>query len=419
MYKNTGIYLTNNSDKHKVINLIVENKLPGLVISNDQTKGALFSTITLKKMLNDELKHDHIIIKTDLNNGLQTMSSGQQRIGLLNYLIARNPAYLILDDVYGNIDQQTQLSINQTFKEISASIQIIQLFYRKQDLLPCIDTVLTMNNTNEVTDFEDTKIFINSKNDPKISKKFILPEQYNTNDIQTDTLIDLRTVSVQYDKKHVLTNINWIVRKGEFWQLVGPNGSGKSTLISLLTGDNPKAYGQNITLFGRKKGSGESIWDIKRQIGYFTPAMIQLFTHVDTIENMIISGLNDSVGLYVQPSDIQKDIAKQWIKMLGISKPDKLFHSLTDGMQRMVMVARAMIKHPPLLILDEPTIELDDENSELFIEMVKAIAAEKKIAIIYVSHRNEDALCPDKIFELMITDKGYTGASKILKNASR
>lgn len=414
MYINTGIYLTNNSDKHKIISLIIENKLPGLNVSNDFTKGALFSTITLKKMLDDEIKHDHIVIKTDFNEGLQTMSSGQQRVGLLKYLIAKNPAYLILDDVYGNIDQQTQLIINQTLTKISASIQIIQLFYRKQDILPCIDTVLTVNNTNEVTQSEETVAFLNKNNELKISKKFVLPEQYNSNDIQTDTLIDLRSVSVNYGEKQVLTNINWTIRKGEFWQLTGPNGSGKSTLISLLTGDNPKAYGQDITLFGRKKGSGESIWDIKRQIGYFTPAMIQLFTHVDTIENMVISGLNDSVGLYVQPSDLQKDIAKQWIKMLGISKPEKTFQSLSDGMQRMVMVARAMIKHPPLLILDEPTIELDDENSELFIEMVNAIAAEKKIAIIYVSHRKEDTLCPQRIFELIPTEKGYTG--KIIEN---
>ena len=409
MFKNTAIYLTNNTDKHEVISLIVNNKLQGLNVNNDISKGALFSVITLKKLLDDEVKHDHVVIKNDYNKGLQTMSSGQQRIGLLNYLIDKNPAYLILDDIYGNIDQQTQLTITRKISEISKTIQIIQLLYRKQDLLPDIERVLTFNLVNEVTQSEDTSVFLNKDINRKISKKFILPEQYNPNDIQTDILIDLRSVMVQYNEKYVLTNINWSIRKGEFWQLTGPNGSGKSTLISLITGDNPRAYGQDITLFGKRKGSGESIWEIKSQIGYFTPAMIQLFTHVDSIENMIISGLNDSVGLYVQPSDLQKDIAGQWIKMLGISKPAKTFHSLSEGMQRMVMVARAMIKHPPLLILDEPTIELDDENTELFIEMLKTFAADKKIAIIYVSHRIENALCPEKIFELISTEKGYTG----------
>jgi molybdate transport system ATP-binding protein len=177
----------------------------------------------------------------------------------------------------------------------------------------------------------------------------------------------------------------------------------------MISGDNPKAYGQDMILFGRKKGSGETIWDIKRQIGYFTPSMTNQFTRDDSVENMIISGLMDSVGLYIKPSDMQKDMAKAWIDMLGPSFRNKSFQSLSIGQQRMVMVARAMVKHPPLLILDEPTIELDDENSRLFIEMVNAIAAEKQIAIIYVSHRDEEDLLPDKIFELVPSGFGYTG----------
>jgi len=162
-------------------------------------------------------------------------------------------------------------------------------------------------------------------------------------------------------------------------------------------------------LFGKKKGSGESIWDIKRQIGYFTPSMILQFTRDDSVENMIISGLLDSVGLYVKPSDIQKDIAKSWIDMLGPYYRNKSFQSLSIGQQRMVMVARAMVKHPPLLILDEPTVELDDENSLLFIDMVNAIASGKKIAIVYVSHRDEPDLKPDKVFELIPGIEGSTG----------
>ena len=124
MFKNTAIYLTNNTDKHEVISLIVNNKLQGLNVNNDISKGALFSVITLKKLLDDEVKHDHVVIKNDYNKGLQTMSSGQQRIGLLNYLIDKNPAYLILDDIYGNIDQQTQLTITRKISEISKTIQI-------------------------------------------------------------------------------------------------------------------------------------------------------------------------------------------------------------------------------------------------------------------------------------------------------
>ena len=219
----------------------------------------------------------------------------------------------------------------------------------------------------------------------------------------------MKNVNVQYGDKPILENINWKIQKAEFWQLVGPNGSGKSTLISMICGDNPKAYGQDITLFGMKKGTGETIWDIKKQIGYFTPAMIHQFKKVDSVENMIISGLMDSVGLYVQPTDLQKDLAQSWLKMLGKSFYNKSFHQLSLGQQRMVMVVRALVKHPPLLILDEPTIELDEANSQLFIDLINKIVAEKKIAIIYVSHRDESELLPEKIFELKKSTQGYTG----------
>jgi molybdate transport system ATP-binding protein len=97
------------------------------------------------------------------------------------------------------------------------------------------------------------------------------------------------------------------------------------------------------------------------------------------------------------------------MEMLGPGFKNKSFQQLTTGQQRMVMVARAMVKHPPLLILDEPAIELDDENSRLFIGMVNALAAEKKVAIIYVSHRDEEDLRPEKIFQLTPAEKGYTG----------
>ena len=137
--------------------------------------------------------------------------------------------------------------------------------------------------------------------------------------------------------------------------------------------------------------------------------MIEQFKHEDTVENMIVSGLLDSVGLYTKPTDIQKDIARSWMEMLGSDYRNKTFQRLSIGQQRMVMVARAMVKHPPLLILDEPTIELDDENSKLFIEMVNVIAAEKQIAILYVSHRDEPDLLPDKIFELIPGVEGSVG----------
>ncbi len=412
--KNIGIYLHNTANKKQIIQQIMTNNLLNKQVDLSEQTGVLFSSITIDRMINDELRHDQILVHTEENESLQTMSSGQQKRALLAYLIAQQPDYIVLDDVYSNVDLATQQHITNTLSKLSEQTLLIQLFFRKRDLLPCIDVVDQLNEKNEIILVQAADEFrkLISPSSEK-QHEFKLPAIYSENHNNLETLVELHSVSVKYGNKQVLSDINWTIRKGEFWQLTGPNGAGKSTLISMITGDNPKAYGQNMILFGRRKGSGETIWDIKRQIGYFTPIMIQQFSRSESVENMIISGLNDSVGLYTVPSDLQKDIAKSWLQMLGPSFRNKNFQQLSLGQQRMVMVARAMVKHPPLLILDEPTIELDDENSRLFIDMVKAIAAEKQMAIMYVSHRAEEDLQPDKVFELIKTENGFTGKVRV------
>ena len=410
---NIGLYLSNKSNKNYILQQIMANKFLQPYLDLSPLKGALHSSIAIDKFIEDELRHDRFLIQTDENSSLASMSSGQQKKALLLYLINQKPQYIVLDDVYSNVDKQTQQFIDNELTQLGESTLLVQLFFRKRDLLPCIDIVYSVNENNEITASQQANLFLASNQSDSINPVlFSLPKMYNVNHTNVDPLVQLNSVSVHYGTKDVLDNVQWTIKSGEFWQLVGPNGAGKSTLISMITGDNPRAYGQDMILFGRKKGSGESIWDIKRLIGYFTPAMIEQFTRVDTVENMIISGLNDSVGLYINPSDMQKDIAKGWMESLGSAYKNRTFQSLSLGQQRMVMVARAMVKYPPLLILDEPTIELDDENSKLFIEMVNAIAAEKKVAIIYVSHRDEPDLQPNKIFELIRTEHGYTGIVK-------
>jgi len=412
MPHHTGIYLSNTINKKLLIERILKNDFPGGLFNFYGKKVLLYSFITIENMIEDEFRHDHFDIQTPENKSLGSMSSGQQRLALLQWQIAQNPDFLILDDVYSNIDHQAQESIRIQISKLSENTSIIQLFFRKCDLLDFIHEVLipdeSLKNYKSVS-YEDFASVSKCSSINSIN----LPEGFNSNHPNINPLIDLQHIHVQYGEKQVLENVNWQIAPGEFWQLCGPNGSGKSTLISMICGDNPKAYGQNMTLFGLKKGSGESIWDIKKHIGYFTPGMINRFRGTDSVENMIISGLNDSVGLYIKPTDLQRKIAGLWLEIIGTSNKKLPFNQLSIGQQRLIMVARAMIKHPPLLILDEPTIELDDENSNLFIQMIKAIASEKQMAIIYVSHRDEEYLKPERIFELVKTEKAYTGIVRL------
>lgn len=406
----TGIYTDNHTDKKILLRALTENRIAGLGVTLNADNTVIFSKLTIEQMIDEEIRHDRFVIPPHEGTTLQYMSSGQQRKALLTYLLSLNPECLILDDVYANIDVETQYFITEKLQSLTEKMCMIQIFSRKRDLLPFVERVVLPDTTSAgIKAVLSRNEFLNADTLTSDKRTFYLPKSYETHNTLPDNLIEIKNVSVDYGEKAVLRNVDWTICKEEFWQLKGPNGSGKSTLVTMLTGDNPKAYGQDIYLFGRRKGSGESIWDIKRQIGYFTPTMIQRFTRDESVENMIISGLNDSIGLYVEPTDLQRDIARSWLHMLGNDFQKRSFQHLHPGQQRMVMTARAMVKHPPLLILDEPTIDLDDYNSQLFIEMVNAIAAEKRMAIIYISHRDEENLKPEKVFELIPAHEGFTG----------
>lgn len=181
----------------------------------------------------------------------------------------------------------------------------------------------------------------------------------------------------------------------------------------MITGDNPKAYGQDLILFGQKRGSGESIWDIKKKIGYITPSITTLFRGWNTVEKMVISGLVDSIGLYKKPTEMQKRLAGEWINLIGLKElKHTRFSTLSEGQQCMVLIARAMIKHPPLLILDEPSHGLDDYNASILSALINKISEEGKTTIIYVSHRKEPGLKPKDIYELVPTKNGSFGRKR-------
>jgi molybdate transport system ATP-binding protein len=242
-----------------------------------------------------------------------------------------------------------------------------------------------------------------------------IPMAIEANTLQWDELVKFKNVTVRYGEKHVLNNISWTIRPNEFWQLIGPNGSGKTTLLTMISGENHKGYGQDLELFGLKKGTGESIWDIKKHIGYFTPSIIATFKGYQSLEHMLISGLHDSIGLYVKPTETEMHLAKEWLKVLHLhEKRHTYFHQLSEGEKRLLMTARAMIKYPPLLILDEPTVGLDRANTQLFVALINKIAEESQTTIIYVSHRTEHGLKPQFLFELKETPLGSEGVGKSL-----
>jgi molybdate transport system ATP-binding protein len=195
-------------------------------------------------------------------------------------------------------------------------------------------------------------------------------------------------VRVSYDGTPVLRGIDWTVREGERWALLGPNGAGKTTLLSLILGDNPQAYANQIALFGRQRGSGESIWEIKRRIGWVAPELHLYYPIAATGFDVVCSGFFDSVGLYRRCSPQQRDEARAWMARLSIAGcAEAAFRQLSEGEQRMVLVARALVKRPQLLVLDEPCQGLDTRNRDRVLEAVDSVG---NIGMIYVTHEADE-----------------------------
>lgn len=217
--------------------------------------------------------------------------------------------------------------------------------------------------------------------------------------------VKMVNVNVQYGDRDILQQINWAVKKGERWSVSGPNGAGKSTLLSLITGDNNKAYANEIHLFDQRRGSGESIWDIKRKIGYVSPEMHLYFDYSATCFETIASGLFDTIGLFRSLSPAQRNQVNQWIVLFHLEPvQNKALSLFSLGEQRIVLLARALIKNPPLLILDEPCQGLDSDQVNQFRQIVDDICDIFDTTLIYVSHYKEEI--PESVTRFMYLREG-------------
>lgn len=377
-----------------------------LGVMESGTRVAVFSNKTLEHFIEEEAKHDDFALTQDVGRSLSTLSSGEKKKTLLRYLLKQAPECIILDNPFENLDLESRSELRARLNKLSASVRLVLIVRRYDDCLDAIGNIVYINDNKVVYIGEKSAFDINQAHSGRrfSNKVPAAPYPYDLND---DKLVVFNDVCVQYNGRPVLNHVNWLVKPGEFWQLKGPNGSGKTTMLTMINGDNPKAYGQDIWLFGRKKGSGESVWDIKKNIGYYTPSMVLRFSTFCTLEDMVVSGLVDSIGLYQKVTDLQRDLAREWIDFIGLSDvANSNFVDASDIVQRMVLIARAMIKHPPLLILDEPTAGLDDESSLFLSQLINRIASESHTAILFVSHRDEKGLKPQRTIILTPGEAG-------------
>lgn len=351
-----------------------------------------------------------------LNRGLRFISTGEMRKTLLVKALLSQPALLILDSPLDGLDHASQVQMRAIIDELLTSpLSVLMLCRALEDVPQGVTHLLVLNDGEVAASGGREAVMSNpevlSLMDPPTAEFAHLPapepRPYELPD--NGPLIAMQGVHVSYGDLDVLRNVNWVFERGAHCNLAGPNGCGKTTLLSLITGDNHKAYGQDITLFGIKRGSGESVWDIKQKYGQLDTQLHLNFARNMKVLEVVVSGFFDSIGLYDDWGDAQRDRAEHWLDALGLAAYTReSFDSLSFGLQRMVLLARAMVKSPIILLLDEPTLGLDGHHRKRILSAIDHIAAHSDTQIIFVSHSAGDTPdCITQFLEFVPVDEGF------------
>lgn len=348
-------------------------------------------------------------IRDMLDKHIVLLSSGELRKFQLTKTLLSNPRVLILDNPFIGLDVKTRVLLHGLLQKLIEQISL--------------QVILVLSKTDEIPDFITHVIPVSNRTcGVKISLQAYLAMQETVpahilslekrkelldlpcrsdDDYCVDEIVSLRNVSIIYGERIILKNLNWTVKCGEKWAMIGDNGSGKSTLLSLICADNPQSYACDISLFGRKRGTGESIWEIKKHIGYVSPEMHRAYMKNLPAIDIVASGLYDTIGLYKKPTEKDRSVCEWWMHIFGIEDlKDRNFLQLSSGEQRMVLLVRAFVKDPELLILDEPLHGLDVYNRRLVKDIIETFCHRKNKTLVMVTHYKEEL--PDVITDSLV-----------------
>ena len=314
-----------------------------------------------------------------LDKYIITLSSGELRKFQLTKTLFANPSLLIMDNPFIGLDAETRDQLKELLQKLAEERKMeIMLVIAKTDDIPEF-----ANEVKETSPLEPIPAHVLSPS----SYEAILSLPYHDNDYDCQRVVDMKKVSIRYGERTILKDVDWTIMNGERWALSGQNGSGKSTLLSLICADNPQSYACDITLFDRPRGSGESIWDIKKHIGYVSPEMHRSYKRNLPAIRIVASGLMDSIGLYAVPNAEDYEKCRWWMDIFGIGElADRPFLQLSSGEQRLVLLARAFVKDPQLLILDEPLHGLDLWNRRLVKDVIETFCQRRNKTMIMVTH---------------------------------
>jgi molybdate transport system ATP-binding protein len=349
-----------------------------------------------------------------LDRGLKYLSTGEIRRVLLTRALLSNKGLLVFSEPFAGLDCESQKILFEFFDALAA---------KESDSLPrlilCVDRYQNVpDSVNAVLEFSGGKISFNGtradyeslldtrqKNAEDNVSSVLFKESARAwtrqrqiesaeakdthKKAREEILVDMQNVNVAWGDNHVIRSLTWRVLRGEHWFIRGPNGSGKTTLLELITGDNMQVFSNHVAVFGAKRGSGETLWDIRKKLGIVSYRLHLEYRMVGgtPLEDVVVSGFHDSIGLYEPKTELEKIAARKWLALAGFAgRENEAFSSLSYGEQRAALIIRATVKCAPLLILDEPCHALDEQSRSMTLELLKTIAEEGCSTMLHITH---------------------------------
>lgn len=341
----------------------------------------------LGKKINDpnfELLSESFNLHNIKDKRINYLSSGELRKLIIINALLEKPDVLILDNPYIGLDDWSRDELNNMMSEMrEKGISIVLLLCDLEDIPGFADHILYLSRCI-LSDETVSKPLIEDTNG---NDNIIIPEKITAGNVKCEVAFEIKDGHIRYADKQIMKGFDWKIRSGERWVLTGPNGCGKSLLLSMICADNPQGYSNDITLFDKKRGSGESIWEIKDNIGYVSPEMQLFFKSNSNVRDIIAQGLRNSLNRYTKIKPEEYELTEEWISLLGIREiAERKFNELSAGEQRLVLLARALIKQPSLLVLDEPLHGLDSANKHRIKKIIDKIVEKNKSTLIFVTH---------------------------------
>ena len=331
-----------------------------------------------------------------LERRVTELSNGERRKLLLAREAARGPSMLLLDNPFSGLDARSRRTLGATVRQLHrGGLPVVIATAREDEILPAVTHILLLDRGRAVVAGKRSAVVV----DERFQRAMRVSERRGTggrpsaraarptHQAAEDAVVELAGVDLRYGSTHVLRGIDWVVRRGERWVVLGPNGAGKSALLSLVLADNPQAYAHDVSLFGRRRGSGETIWEVRRRIGCVSPEL-HLFHHSGgTALEAVCSGFHDSIGLYRRAARSEVEAAFRCMRRLAIFRcRERRFAQLSEGERQLVLLARALVKEPELLILDEPCQGLDAHHRRRFLELLERMLRRRDMTLIHVTH---------------------------------